>query len=188
MQQIKQQNYNKFFYDYLPLIVFFSIYKIGIGKDHLLSASLFMIVVSMIIIVFGYYKTKAIPKVPLFTTVIFAFFCGLSIYSDNQDFLKIKLTIINIVFAIILLYAFFSKKPLLFYLFNGQLNLPADIWHKLSLRFACFFLFLAIINELVWRNFNTDFWVNFKIFGATGLSFVFILSQMPIIIKNNKSS
>ncbi len=176
--------YNKFFYDYLPLIVFFAIYKLDKSENNLLMASLAMIFVSIVVILFGYLKTKIIPKVPTFTTAIFAVFCGLSIYSNNSNFLKIKLTIINLVFSLVLFYSFFAKKMWLSYLFGEQIKLPCQIWQKLSLNFALFFLALGIINELVWRNFSTDFWVNFKIFGATLLSILFILSQIPIIIKN----
>ncbi len=180
----QKAEYNKFFYDYLPLIVFFITYKLNKGPDNLLVSSLSMIIVSVIIILLGYFKTKTIPKVPTFTTVIFAFFCGLSIYSNNPNFLKIKLTIINLVFALLLFYSFFAKKIWLSYLFGEQIKLPNHIWQKLSLNFALFFLFLAIINEVIWRNFDTDFWVNFKIFGATLLSIFFIFSQIPLIIKN----
>lgn len=176
--------YNKFFYDYLPLIVFFITYKLNKSPDNLLIASLSMIFTNIIVILIGYFKTKFIPKVPAITTVILAVFCGLSIYNNNFDFLKIKLTIINFIFSILLFYSFFAKKFWLSYLFGEHIKLPNHIWQKLSFNFALFFLILGIINEIVWRNFSTDFWVNFKIFGATLLYIFFILSQIPLMIKN----
>ncbi len=179
-----KKEYNKFFYDYLPLIVFFASYKLKSNPNDLLIPSFAMLFTSILVILIGYFKTKSIPKVPTITTVIFMFFCGLSIYNNNQDFLKIKLTIINLAFSSLLFYSFFAKKNWLSHLFGEQIKLPNDIWQKLSLHFALFFLTLAILNEIVWRNFSTDFWVNFKIFGATSLSILFILSQFPLIIKN----
>ena len=183
VEPIKKE-YNKFFYDYLPLIVFFASYKLKSNPNDLLIPSVAMLFTSILVILIGYFKTKTIPKLPTITTAIFMVFCGLSIYNNNQDFLKIKLTIINLVFCFLLFYSFFAKKIWLSYLFGEQIKLPNHIWQKLSLHFALFFLTLAIINELIWRNFSTDFWVNFKIFGATFLSILFISSQIPLIIKN----
>ncbi len=180
----KKAEYNKFFYDYLPMIVFFITYKLNKSSDKLLIASLAMIFISAVVILVGYFKTKIIPKIPTFINVVFAVFCGLSIYNNNQDFLKIKLTIIYLIFSLLLFYSFFAKKTWLSYLFGQQINLPNHIWQKLSLNFALFFLFSCIVNEIIWRNFDTDFWVNFKIFGFTFLFIFFFLSQMPIIIKN----
>jgi intracellular septation protein len=75
---------------------------------------------------------------------------------------------------------------LLSYLLGEQIKLSDEAWIKLSQRFSVFFIFLALLNEVIWRNFSTEFWVNFKVFGMMTISFIFTISQASFIISENK--
>ena len=113
--------------------------------------------------------------------LIFGF---LTVALDDPWFIKFKVTFVNFIFASILLIGLYFKKPLLKNLMGSSLKLNDSAWFKLTYRWAIFFLFLAICNEIVYRNFSDTVWVNFKLFGIMGLSLLFILSQVMFIQKN----
>ena len=176
----------KFLYDYLPIIVFFVCYKMSVVYDKLLFATLAMLFTTFVAIFVSYILTRKIPKVATFSACILGFFCGLTIFFDDEYYIKIKPTIINLIFAGILFYGNYAQKPMLKYLLGEQINMNFKNWQILSFRWACFFCFLAILNEIIWRNFATDFWVQFKVFGMMTISMMFTLSQVPFIIKAQK--
>lgn len=177
---------SKFLYDYLPIIVFFVCYKLSLVYDKLLFATLAMLFTTFLAIIVSYILTKKIPKVATFSALILGFFCGLTIFFKDEYFIKIKPTIINLIFAGTLFYGNFTQKPMLKYLLGEQLKMTFKDWQILSIRWAYFFLSLAILNEIIWRNFSTDFWVQFKVFGMMTISMMFTLSQIPFIIKAQK--
>ncbi len=179
-----RKNIAKFLCDYVPLIIFFIVYKFSKAQDPILEATTYLIAASFIAVIIAYILTKEILKIPLFSAIILGIFGGLTLFSGNDLFIKIKPTLINLIFAAILFYGYFSKKPLIGYLFEGNLKMSNSAWLTLSLRWAIFFVFLAIVNEIIWRNFSTDFWVNFKAFGMFPLTMFFTLSQLPFMIKN----
>ena len=95
-----------------------------------------------------------------------------------------KPTIINLLFAGVLFFGkFFTKKPLLKIFFKNSLNLEDQGWDKLSFRWVCFFIAIAILNEIIWRTQTEVFWVNFKVWGLLPISFLFFASQVPLINK-----
>ena len=95
-----------------------------------------------------------------------------------------KPTIINLLFAAVLVFGkYFTQKPLLKIFFQNALNLEDEGWRKLNYRWIGFFLFVAILNEIVWRTQSEVFWVNFKVWGLLSISFLFAVSQVPLINK-----
>ena len=110
-------------------------------------------------------------------------FGGLTIYFNDETFIKMKPTIINAVFAIILYGGIIFKKPLLKYLLGAALKLEEEGWKILTQRWIAFFIALAVLNEVVWRTQTTDLWVNFKVFGILPITFIFTMSQFPLIKK-----
>ena len=114
---------------------------------------------------------------------IILIFGGLTIYFDNVIFIKMKPTIINIIFAIILYSGEIIKKPLLKILLGGTLKLEDEGWSILTTRWIGFFIALAILNEIIWRTQTEDFWVNFKVFGILPITFIFTMAQFPVIKK-----
>ena len=110
-------------------------------------------------------------------------FGGLTIYFDNEVFIKMKPTIINLIFAIILYGGMLVKKPLLKILLGAALRLEEEGWRILTYRWIGFFIALAVLNEIVWRTQTTDIWVNFKVFGILPITFIFTVFQVPLINK-----
>jgi intracellular septation protein len=118
---------------------------------------------------------------PVVTAVLVVVFGGLTFWLDDPRFIMIKPTIINLGFAGVLLAGLAMRRPLLKILFGEAFNLTEEGWRKLSVRWALFFLTLALLNELVWRNFSEATWVNFKVFGILPLTVVFAMAQIGLI-------
>ena len=172
----------KFLADFGPLLVFFVIY-FNSGQNLKLAIPPF-IIATIIALLIIYILEKRIPMVPLTSGILITLFGGLTLYFDNKIFFYMKPTIINILFAGVLFFGkYFTKKSLLKILFQNSLNIKDEGWEKLNYRWICFFIFVAILNEIVWRTQSEIFWVNFKVWGLLPISFVFAASQVPLINK-----
>ena len=124
---------------------------------------------------------RRVPIVLVVTAVIVMVFGGLTLLLDDERFIKMKPTIVQALFAIVLLGGLALKKPLLRPLFSAAWTLTDKGWNLLTLRFGLFFAVMAIANEIIWRTQSTDFWVNYKIFGAIAITFAFMACQAPLI-------
>lgn len=174
---------HKLIVDFLPLIVFFAVFKLSKSPKPIIDATISLIIVTAIVLVISYIITRKIAMVPLLSALILGFFGGLTVFYGDEIFIKTKPTIVNLCFALILFFGYFNKKPLLQYLFGSAMNVSHKAWMTLSFRWGCFFVFLAVLNEIIWRNFPTEFWVKFKVFGMLPCSILFALLNMPFIIK-----
>ena len=173
----------KFIADFGPLLIFFTVYYKS-GND--LSVAIPPLIISTIIAVgVVYFLEKKIPYIPLVGGVVISLFGGLTLYFNNPVFLYMKPTIINVIFAITLITGktFFNKNFLKFF-FKTAFQLDELGWGKLNNRWAYFFIFLAFLNELVWRTQPETTWVNFKVWGILPLTFIFTASQLPMINKH----
>ena len=173
------KNFTKLLVDIGPLAVFFIFYT----RSDLQSAILPFMIATIIAVLFSYITEKKIPIMPTVGAFIILIFGGLTLYFNNDTFFKMKPTIINLLFAGILLVGNFMNKPLLKFLFSGALKLQDEGWNILSKRWVGFFISLAILNEIIWRTQSTDFWVTFKVFGIFPLTFIFTIAQISIIKK-----
>jgi len=176
------KSFLKFATDFGPLLIFFTIYY---KTENNLSAVIPPLIISTIIaIAIMYFVEKKIPYVPLIGGVIITLFGGLTLYFDNPVFIYMKPTIVNIIFAGILITSkvFFQKNFLKFFL-KTAFQLQETGWDKLNFRWAYFFIFLAIINEIVWRTQPETTWVNFKVWGILPITFIFTFFQVPLIRK-----
>ena len=172
----------KFFADFGPLLIFFIIYFNN--ENDLKVAIPPFIIATLIALITVYFLEKKIPMVPLVSGVLITLFGGLTLYFDNKIFFYMKPTIINVLFATVLFFGkYFTKKPLLKIFFQNALNLEDEGWKKLNYRWIGFFIFIAILNEIVWRTQSEAFWVNFKVWGLLPISFLFVASQVPLINK-----
>ena len=126
------------------------------------------------------------PVMPLISAVVVLVFGGMTLYWANDLFIKLKPTIVNTLFGLVLLGGLAFGKPLLSIVMGTVFNLTQDGWKKLTFRWALFFFLLAALNEIVWRTQTSDVWVNFKVFGIMPLTIVFALAQMPLIHKYEK--
>ena len=168
--------------DFGPLLIFFIIYFNN--ENDLKVAIPPFIIATLISLIVIYFLEKRIPMVPLTGGILITLFGGLTLYFDNKVFFYMKPTIINLLFAIVLFFGkFFTKKPLLKIFFQNAFNLEDEGWKKLNSRWISFFIFVAVLNEIVWRTQSEAFWVNFKVWGLLPISFIFAASQFPLINK-----
>ena len=168
--------------DFGPLLIFFVIYFNN--ENDLKVAIPPFIIATLISLIVIYFLEKRIPMVPLTGGILITLFGGLTLYFDNKIFFYMKPTIINLLFAMVLFFGkFFTKKPLLKIFFQNAFNLEDEGWKKLNSRWISFFIFVAVLNEIVWRTQSEAFWVNFKVWGLLPISFLFIASQIPLMNK-----
>ena len=170
---------SKLLIDIGPLAVFFIFYS----RSDLKSAIIPFMIATIIAVLFSYIMEKKIPVMPTVGAFIILIFGGLTIYFDNEVFFKMKPTIINLLFALILYGGMIIKKPLLKLLLGAAIKLEDVGWKILTQRWISFFIALAIINEIVWRTQSTDIWVNFKVFGILPITFIFTMTQFSLIKK-----
>jgi len=172
----------KFIADFGPLLIFFIIYFNN--ENDLKVAIPPFIVATLIALIVIYILDRRIPMVPLTSGILITLFGGLTLYFDNKIFFYMKPTIINLLFAAVLFFGkYFSQKPLLKILFQSAFNLENEGWKKLNNRWIGFFIFVALLNEIVWRTQTEAFWVNFKVWGLLPISFLFAASQITLINK-----
>lgn len=167
--------------EWLPLIAFFAAYKIY----GMVPATGVLIVGTIASVIAVYIKHRKVPVALWLPALLVSVFGGLTIISDNDMFIKIKPTIVYCLFAAILLGGVIKGKGFLKHLLGSAIDMEEKSWLKFSARWGVFFIFMAIANEIVWRNFSTDIWVDFKVFGAIPLTFLFLLTQMPFLKGNS---
>jgi intracellular septation protein len=137
----------------------------------------------LVFLLYTFLSTGKVAKVPLATAILVAVFGGLTLYLHDEVFIKVKVTLINAIFAVLLLGGVRFGRYFIKDVMGEALSLPDDAWRTLSIRWGVFFAFLALANEAVWRNFTTDQWVTFKVFGLMGVTLVFALANAPFMAR-----
>jgi|TARA_B110000438_G_C15694397_1_gene598268 intracellular septation protein len=174
--------------EYVPLATFFVAYyftDLFIATASIMLATAFTLVLSYIV-------ERRIPIMPLMMAGIIGIFGGLTLWLQDETFIKMKPTIIQVIFGTVLFTGLLLDRLFLKSLIGAAWQITDEGWRILTMRFAMFFFLSAIVNEAVWRTQSTDLWVNFKVFGLTGMTLIFILSQLPLLkrfsIKENSIS
>jgi len=165
------------FVDYGPLVAFFLAY---LAKD-LFAATIALMVATVIAVALALIIERRVPIMPVVTAVIVMIFGGLTIWLQDERFIKMKPTIVQALFAVALFGGLLFQRPLLKPMLHSAWKMDDRGWHVLTFRFALFFAGMAVLNELVWRYTSTDVWVNFKIFGILILTVIFTMLQLPVI-------
>jgi intracellular septation protein len=169
----------KFALELGPLALFFAVYsKLGI-----FAATGVLMAGVLVTLGVSYAMLRRFPIMPLVTAVIVLIFGSLTLFFHDETLIKIKPTVLYLLFAAALFAGIALKKPLLKILFDGALHVTEEGWRKLAWRWAFFFLALAVLNEIVWRTQSTDLWVKFKTFGFLPLTLLFAVAQAPLIMK-----
>ena len=186
----------KFALELGPLLVFFFANARGewlaerfpalteLGGPIFIATGLFMAATAIALSV-SWVLTRTLPMMPLVSGVIVFVFGGLTLWLQDATFIKMKPTIVNSLFAAVLLGGLAFGKSLLGYVFDSAFRLDAEGWRKLTFRWGLFFVFLAVLNEIVWRNFSEDTWVAFKVWGTMPITVAFTLAQMPLIMRHS---
>jgi intracellular septation protein len=167
-----------------PLVLFFA----ANAKFGIYAATGGFMVAVLAALVVSYVLTRHIAIMPVVTAVIVLVFGGLTLFLHDDLFIKLKPTIIYVLFGGTLLVGLALGKPLLGLLFESVFHLTEEGWRKLTWRWAIFFLLLAVVNEVVWRTQTTDFWVSFKLFGVVPLTLLFGALQYPLLVKYNNEN
>ena len=175
-----------------PLVVFFfanarahALLGIDPAQNIFYATGAFM-VATFLSLTISYALVRHLPVMPLVTAVFVLIFGGLTLYLQDELFIKLKPTLVNSLFAAALLGGLAFKRPLMKLLFDGVFHLTDTGWRQLTLRWGLYFIFLAIVNEVVWRNFSTDFWVSFKLFGIMPITMVFAMAQVPLLSRHQQ--
>jgi intracellular septation protein len=146
------------------------------------ATAVFMVAI-LLALVISYALTRRLPVMPVVSAVIVVVFGALTLVLQDETFIKLKPTIIYVMFGVVLLGGLLFNKPLLAMVFDSMFHLTDEGWRKLTMRWAVFFLALAVLNEIVWRTQTTDTWVAFKVFGFLPLTMVFAGFQLPLLQK-----
>ena len=164
--------------EYGPLVLFFGAYM----TSGLMAATAVIVVASLVALALTWFYERRVPIMPLVTAAVVSVFGGLTLWLQDETFIKMKPTIIQAIFAAVLLGGLAFDRPLLKPLLGKMMPPMTDAgWRGLTFRYGLFFIAMAILNEVVWRTQSTDFWVTFKVFGLMAITIVFILIQMPFM-------
>lgn len=193
MEQRKQNPLVKIALELGPILLFFLAYRwarVPAGASdaerqlaQVLFATAVFIPAILISLAVSWFKTRHLPKMAIITAVVVVVFGSLTLWLRDDTFIKMKPTIIYLIFGGVLGAGLLRGRSYLQYLLEESVPLKSEGWHILTRRFALFFLLLAVVNEVVWRSFSTDFWVTFKTFFLPGASFAFIFSQMGLFTR-----
>lgn len=170
----------KFILDMGPIAGFVAAFYLS----GLLAATATLMVFTFISLAVTYAVERTVALAPLVTGVLVGIFGAVTLLTQDEYFIKIKPTVANLLLASILLGGVALGKPLLKYVLEVAFKLTEEGWRGLSIRWGIFFIFLAVVNEVVWRNFTTEFWVNFKLFGMLTMNIAFWIGHAPYIMRH----
>jgi intracellular septation protein len=165
--------------EYGPLLLFFiTNYFKGI-----MWGTAVLVLATIVALAYSWLKYRKIPMMALVGGVAVAFFGGLTLYFNDEFFIKIKPTVISLLFALVLVTGQLTGRNMLKLLLGGQMNMAEAGWYRLGWLWSAMFVTSAIANEIAWRSLSTDGWVAFKAFGLTGISVLFAVASIPVFTK-----
>ena len=175
----KLNPFTKLALDLGPLVVFFA----ANSRFGIFTATAIFMAAILASLAISYAITRHLAIMPVVTAVIVLVFGSLTLVLHDATFIKVKPTIIYALFGLTLLGGYVFNKPLLAIVFDAMFHLTEEGWRKLTLRWALFFLVMAVVNEIVWRTQTTEVWISFKLFGFTPLTFLFAAAQYPLMTR-----
>jgi intracellular septation protein len=170
--------------EFAPLGIFF----LANGRFGIFAATGVFMAAILVSLGTSYVLTRTLPVMAVVSGIVVVVFGGLTLALHNDTFIKMKPTIVNSLFGAILLGGLAFGRPLLPLVLDQVLTLTQEGWRKLTFRWGLFFFVLAAMNEIVWRNFSTDAWVDFKVFGTMPITLLFALAQTPLIMRHGEEA
>ena len=175
----------KLLLDFLPILIFFGVYK---TTGDLITATAVLIPVTIVQVAVVYWLTKKLEKMALVTLALVIVLGGLTVLLNDGWFIMWKPTVVNWLFAAAFFGShFIGSKPIIERLLGHAIALESKQWITLSFAWFAFFIFSGILNLFVAYQFSEDVWVNFKLFGLLGLTFVFLIIQGVWISKHGSA-
>lgn len=172
-----------------PVAVFVIAYQYLQRTGHegaIFTAAAIFMVVALLALAYSRLKHGKFSSMLLLSTVIIVISVGLAFLFQNPVFIYMKPTVINAIFGVAVIGGVLINKNVIKLMMGAALEMPDKAWNMMAIRWGLFFFALAIINEVVWRNFSEEFWVNFKLFGFFPLTLIFAISQAPFMMKHGK--
>lgn len=183
-QQSERSQLLKMLLEVAPIAIFFLVnsYR-GIfwGTGAFMVATIVSLVVSRALL-------GRVPIMPFVSGIFVLTFGALTLFLQDAVFIKLKPTIVNALFSVILFGGLLTGRPLLQPLMGDVFQLTPEGWRVLTFRWACFFALLAVVNEVVWRNFSESFWISFKVWGVMPLTMAFAIAQLGILKRYQASA
>jgi intracellular septation protein len=170
----------KFALDVGPLLLFFFVNT----RWGIFAATGTFMAATIVSIAITYAMVRRVPTMPLVSAVVVMVFGGLTLYLQDETFIKLKPTIIYALFAVLLLGGLLMGRSLLALVLDSMFQLTEDGWKKLTARWGLFFVAMAILNEVIWRSVSTDAWVAFKTFAILPITILFALAQTPLLMRH----
>ena len=178
-----------FWIDFGPLLLFFvsfMYWKRQHPDDALIWAAGVLAVAAALALIYAWFKYKHTSPILIFSTVVIGGFALAAFIFDDKRFIFMKPTVMNSIFGIAVIGGVFFKKNVIKMMMGSAFELPDDKWNVLAIRWGLFFFAMAILNELIWRNFSETFWTSFKVFGFLPLTVLFTASQIPFLTTHGK--
>jgi intracellular septation protein len=163
-----------------PLLVFF----VGNSQFGIFPATGMFMVAVIVSLAVTYAIARRISPMPIVTGVVVLVFGGLTLLLNDELFIKLKPTIVNSIFVSVLVSGLLTDRLYIKFLFDNAIHLPDFAWRQLTYRWVGFFIFLALLNEFIWRSYSTDFWVASKLWITVPLSLLFTAAQLPYMLKH----
>ena len=183
--QKQEHNGRKMLLDFGPLILFFGTNYIY--QDLMLSVKV-LVATTLVSLVLSWHFDRKISLMAAIGCVALVFFAALTLFFDDELFIKIKPTVVTLLFAALIACGRLMGRNPLAAIMGKQIILTVQGWRAISWLWVIMFLTSALANELAWRNLSTDDWITFKVFGLTGISFVFFALSVPILRKHQRQN
>jgi len=172
----------KFLFDFFPLIAFYATYQIYKSYyddgNAIFVATAAIIIATIFQVAFNWFKHNKIEKMHIITVVLVTFFGGLTLILHDPVFIKWKVSIINWLFGLAFIGSqFIGDKTIAERMLSNAIDVPKSVWGRLNVSWALFFIALGFINVYVFKNYDEETWVNFKVYGMLGLTFIFVVIQ-----------
>ena len=183
--ELHKQDHNgrKMLFDFGPLLLFFGTNYIY--SDLMLSVKV-LVAATLVSLVLSWYFDRKVSVMAVVGCAALVFFAGLTLYFDNELFIKIKPTVVTLLFAALIAGGRLLGRNPLAAIIGKQIILTAHGWRAISWLWVAMFVTSAIANEVAWRSLSTDDWITFKVFGLTGISFLFFALSVPILQKHQR--
>ena len=176
----------KLLFDFFPIILFFATFKFyDDHKEGILAATAVIIVATIVQVGISWWRSRKVEKLHLVTLVLVVIFGGATLWLEDELFIKWKPSVVNWLFAAAFLGSqFIGQKNLLERMMGSSIELPKAIWFRLNMAWVSFFTFLGLVNVWVVYSFDTETWVNFKLFGLLGLTVLFVIGQGLYLVRH----